>query len=347
LKKVFFTIIIALSSLNLVAQDVSFSQSFLNPLYVNPAYTGVNEGLRVCINYRNLWNKIPSKFPSYTISADAQDLRISSGLGLNILNDVEGEGSLHTQAIGGFYSYRAVLVPKKWIFQVGVQTSLISKRIDWSSLIFSDQIDPVLGVIKPANSPAPAFQSVLYPDFSAGGIIRGNHYTRFKKLSATTTIGFAVHHIVQPNESIVRQNSIFPRRIVAHAGVLIPFRNEISKNKFAINPQFMWEQQGPMTTFNFALLTVVQPIYAGIMYRNQTPVLPNVRDADAMIICFGINNDWNKEIFYKIGYSYDLTISDLKSSTAGSHEIAIVVEFRKFKFSKGYTAKKKTECPDF
>lgn len=221
------------------AQDPTFSQFYLNPLYVNPAYTGMNEGLRICANYRNLWGKIPSRFPSYSISADAQNLSISSGLGMNMTNDLEGEGSLRTQSFGAFYAYRAILIPKHMVFHGGIQTSIVSRRIDWSSLVFSDQIDPVLGVVKPTATPEPNQQSVFYPDFSAGGILRFNHNTKRKKLLATWTLGFAIHHLVQPNESIVRQRSILPRRYVGHLGVLIPVRYEVSRNKIHINPQGM------------------------------------------------------------------------------------------------------------
>lgn len=330
-----------------LAQDPTFSQFYLNPLYVNPAYTGMNEGLRICANYRNLWGNIPSRFPSYSISADAQNLSISSGLGLNMVSDLEGEGSLRTQSLGLFYAYRAILIPKHMVFHGGIQTSLVSRQIDWSALVFSDQIDPVLGVVRPSATPAPNQQNVFYPDFSAGGILRFNHNTKRKKLLATWTLGFAVHHLIQPNESIIRQRSILPRRFVGHMGVLIPVRHEVTRNKIAINPQVMYERQGPMSTFTASVTTLVQPVYAGVAVRNQTPLIPDVRRQDAMIVTFGLNNNWNNEIFYKVGYSYDLTVSNLKSNTAGTHEIAIVVEFKKFAFKKGLNAKKKTECPDF
>ncbi|GDX47681.1 hypothetical protein LBMAG25_04990 [Bacteroidota bacterium] len=335
------------SSSALRAQDPTFSQFYLNPLYVNPAYAGMNEGLRVCANYRNLWGRIPSRFPTYSLSVDAQNLSISSGLGFNIISDTEGEGSLRTQSFGVFYSYRAILIPKHMIFHGGIQTSIVSRRVDWSSLIFSDQIDPVLGVVKPTATPEPNQQNVFYPDFSAGGVLRFNHNTRRKKLLATWTLGAAIHHLVQPNESIIRQRSVLPRRFVGQAGVLIPIRHEVTRNKIAINPQVLYEQQGPMRTFMASVTTLVQPVYAGIGVRNQTPLIPDIRRQDALFISFGLNSNWNKEIFYKMGYSYDLTVSQLKASTAGTHELALVIEFKKFSFNKRLNPKKKTECPDF
>ena len=80
-----FSAILFLLSFSFVskAQDPTFSQFYFNQLYVNPAFTGINSGLRAGINYRDLWPRIPSKFPTYSLAIDAQDLSLSSGIGLN------------------------------------------------------------------------------------------------------------------------------------------------------------------------------------------------------------------------------------------------------------------------
>lgn len=330
------------------AQDASFSQFFLNPLYTNPAYTGVNPGLRANLNYRTLWPNIPSRFPTYSLSCDAQVPHIASGVGLNLFNDVEGEGTLHTQSVGVFYSYMAELSPKRWFFNAGFNTALVSKRIDWSSLVFSDQIDPVLGVVKPTNSPAPSMQNVFYPDFNVGFLLRHNYKNRHRGLTLTYNLGFAIHHLVKPNESILRMTSPLPRRYALHADVLIPFKTDAKSHKrYLINPMFMWENQEPMNTFIGSCVALISPVYVGLAYRNQTPLVADLKRADAMIITFGLNDVLpKKNLNYKLGYSYDLTVSNLKASTQGSHEIALVVENRKFSFTRN-KAKKKFECATF
>jgi hypothetical protein len=63
---------------------------------------------------------------------------------------------------------------------------------------------------------------------------------------------------------------------------------------------------------------------------------------DALIVLFGIN-----VTTYKIGYSYDITVSSLSHNTSGgSHEISMAYQFCNFKKPK----KKKNgliSCPKF
>jgi len=51
-----------------------------------------------------------------------------------------------------------------------------------------------------------------------------------------------------------------------------------------------------------------------------------------------------KSPHFSIGYSYDFTISNLVSSTAGAHEISIAIEFQKQKKRRRLHA---VPCPEF
>ena len=330
------------------AQDPTFSQYYFNQLYVNPAFTGINSGLRAGINYRALWPRSPSKFPTYSLAIDAQDLSLSSGIGLNAWSDTEGEGYLRTQCISGLYSYRIILSPKNWVFQAGFKTSIMNKKIDWSKLVFSDQLHPLFGITGPTNNPTPYAQSRTFVDFSVGALIKGNHRNRLKNLIATYTFGVALHHVTKPDESITGQASRLPQNLVLHAGAVIPVRYEVKRYKILLAPSIMWEHQTTMREFNFSFNVLMKPMFAGLSYRNQTPLLFDIKRSDAIIVNVGFAGDQNKEsIVYKFGYSYDLTISDLRSNTQGTHELALIVEFRDFKFNNRSNPKKKMECPNF
>ncbi|MEI7802835.1 MAG: PorP/SprF family type IX secretion system membrane protein, partial [Bacteroidota bacterium] len=228
------------------AQDATFSQFYFNQLYVNPAFTGINSGLRVGVNYRALWPNIPSKFPTYSVAIDAQDLALSSGIGLHAWSDTEGEGYLRTQCISGLYSCRMILSPKNWVFQAGFQTSVINKKVDWSKLVFSDQLHPLFGITGPTGNPTPYQQSITFVDFTVGALIKGNQRNRIKNLIATYTFGVAGHHIVQPDESILGSGSRLPKNIVIHAGAVIPVRYEVKKYKILLVPNLLWEHQSTM-----------------------------------------------------------------------------------------------------
>ena len=330
------------------AQDPTFSQFYFNQLYVNPAFTGINSGFRAGLNYRDLWPRIPSKFPTYSLALDAQDLSLSSGIGLNAWSDTEGEGYLRTQCISGLYSYRVILSPKNWIFQAGFNTSIINKKIDWSKLVFSDQLHPLFGITNPTSNPTPYQQARTFVDFTAGALIKGNQRSRLKNLIATYTFGAALHHLTQPDESITGQVSRLPQKLVLHAGAVIPVRYEVKKYKILLAPSVMWESQTTMKALIFSFNVLMKPLFAGLAYRNQTPLVTYIKRADAIIVNFGLAGDQNKEsVVYKIGYSYDLTISDLRSNTQGTHELVLILELRNFKFNNNANPKKKLECPNF
>ena len=43
-------------------QDMNYSQYFSTPIYYNPAFTGINTGLRARFLYRDQWPSLPISF---------------------------------------------------------------------------------------------------------------------------------------------------------------------------------------------------------------------------------------------------------------------------------------------
>ncbi|MBQ0016353.1 MAG: PorP/SprF family type IX secretion system membrane protein [Bacteroidales bacterium] len=61
-----------LSSLQVLAQDVHFSQIDINPILYNPAYAGFFEGkARFGINYRSQWGMVSHPYQTFSLSAEA------------------------------------------------------------------------------------------------------------------------------------------------------------------------------------------------------------------------------------------------------------------------------------
>jgi hypothetical protein len=66
-------IILVLSCLSygqLKAQDVSYSQVYASPLYLSPSFTGLTNGSRVSLTYRDQWPGIPNTYRTYSLAAD-------------------------------------------------------------------------------------------------------------------------------------------------------------------------------------------------------------------------------------------------------------------------------------
>src|SRR5580698_3638326 len=73
--------------------DPHFSQYYANPLWLNPALTGVINGdARVTANYKNQWANVNN---AYNTGALAADFRATDkiGLGINVLDQSAGNSS--------------------------------------------------------------------------------------------------------------------------------------------------------------------------------------------------------------------------------------------------------------
>ena len=76
----------------LKAQDAYFSQFFMNPVYLNPAYAGSMKVPRAGVQYRDQWPGFNKAYTTYFASFDAYLPAIKSGIGLLAYNDLQGNG---------------------------------------------------------------------------------------------------------------------------------------------------------------------------------------------------------------------------------------------------------------
>ncbi|MFH2095653.1 MAG: PorP/SprF family type IX secretion system membrane protein, partial [Bacteroidota bacterium] len=293
------------------AQDPVFSQFYANRLYLNPAYAGEEGCYRLILNYRNQWPALGSDYLTYSASVDKFVEKVQGGLGLHIFRDTEGDGAMITTGINAMYSY-TLKVNRKFYIKSGFQVSYFQKRLNWD-FIFPDMIDPLYGVIYRSNEPLVQNRigstNTDYVDFSAGAIAMNNNYF----------IGFAVHHLTEPEESF-RGNSdaVLPRKYTLHMGTNIPvMARGLKKGDFFVSPNLLFQQQQDFQQINYGFYVTRKSIVAGIMLRQ------NIKfqfDSFIMLMGYSISN-------MKFGYSYDLTVSRLCNQTLGAHEISFSYVF--------------------
>jgi type IX secretion system PorP/SprF family membrane protein len=192
------------------AQDPQFTQFYANPLYLNPAFAGTARCPRVVLNYRNQWPALTGTFVTTSASYRPACGWDHGGLGLLVTHDQAGKGTLNTTTVSGIYSYQQA-ISRKFSMKVGFQATYFQKSLDWSKLTFGDQIDPRRGFIYNTHD-VPRGGSVGNADFSAG--ILGYSDVFF--------VGFAAHHLTQPNESLIVGTSKLPMKLTGHAGAAIP-----------------------------------------------------------------------------------------------------------------------------
>lgn len=303
-----FLLIFSLSLLSsgLLSQDIHFTQYYANPVYLNPAFAGTGICPRLTLNYRNQWPAVPGTYISYSATYDQHVEKLSGGIGVMFNADDAGEGTLKTNIISAIYSYR-LQVNRYFSIKMGLQASYFQKKLDWEKLTFNDMIDPRYGFVYNTNDKANR-QVSGGVDFSAGILAYGESFFG----------GFAVHHLTQPNEAFIGVSKL-PRRYTIHLGGIIDLTHHSKRRNTEdpyISPNILFMKQQDFVELNYGLYFNKYPIVGGIWFRQ------GFENSDAFIALLGIQTT-----VFKIGYSYDVTVSKLGSSTAGSHEISAGFQF--------------------
>ena len=71
IRKLLNIIFLIFITANYYAQEPVFSQFYFNPLYMNPAMSGMDNNFRLFLNNKNQWSKIPGQFNTTSISFDS------------------------------------------------------------------------------------------------------------------------------------------------------------------------------------------------------------------------------------------------------------------------------------
>jgi len=320
--RIFLVFMLTLPILTVKAQDVNFSQYFNNPTYFNPAYVGLSTGLKVRLNVRKQWTGLAGEYNAFSFSADIADRNIpgAGGIGFIATSNAEGIGMIKTTTVGFIPAVR-IQVNRFSIIQFGALISVMSRRIDWNNMVFSDQLDPRLGNIGLSSFTNPGNSPIVFPDFSIGSIyqLKGNHMV--------ATFGVAVHHITQPNQSFLQNVSPLPRKWVAHMDFIIDFqRNRGFYNRarnIKINPGILYQSQSDMSLFALGINAYISNIYFGIWYRNDVFRKTSFTN---LVWLAGLNIPFNNDSRMKIMYSFDMNTSRNTNFTGPSHEISLIFE---------------------
>ncbi len=349
--KIIFFIFLGFVFQNLRAQDPGFSQIFANRLYLNPAYAGANNGMRLAVNHRQLWPGVPGPFYTFGLGLDVRAPGVSGGIGLTLMNDVRGEGFLKTNKIGFVYSYRNLIGKydrSSTEFSFGVEPAVVNKNIDWSKFEFSDQFDPVFGKIFQSAATPPPSASITYMDIAAGFTF--NH--RIKTNAADYYFGWggAMQHLTRPTETFVGTTRTVPIKYSFTGGGMLPVSDGRSPTPTFLFPHFRYERQGSFQAVNAGMYFYKYPAFVGINYDN-SPKFQQGKNTNSLIVTLGLVGGWGEANSYQISYSYDLNATGLGGGTYGSHELALVFSFDSFKLAnlgKGGEAKRKLlNCMDF
>ena len=319
LKRAFTTVALCLVGFTSNAQDPTFTQFYANPLYLNPALAGSHGCSRFASNYRNEWPKLTGNYTTYSASWDSYFRNISGGIGILATHDQQGQGTINTSMLGLIYSYHLQL-GRKWKLQFGARAAWYQKFLDWDKLTFGDMIDPRRGFIY-STGDVPRGGSRGFFDASAGAVLFNKNFFA----------GVAAHHLNTPNESMIVGESKMPIRVTGHMGAEIQLgRRSKYSNGTSIMPNVIYQYQNGFMELSVGTYVKYGPLNIGVWYRNR----------DAFILTAGINTGT-----FKLGYSYDVTVSKLNNGVSGgSHEISLGINLN---CKNRPTTFKLVSCPSF
>lgn len=321
IRQILFLAALFSCSWNLQAQDPIFTQFYSTPLMMNPAFAGNTYAPRIALNYRNEWPAVSTDgsfaFVTYAASYEQFLPALNSGLGISIMSDDAGGGLYKITNFSANYAYR-VQVNDEFNLKLGVDVGFRQINLDWDRFVFLDQLDEIHGAVDPAGNPnisqeqRPEVTNKTYFDVGAGILAYGKSFYG----------GVSLKHLTTPDESILGINSGLNEglamRISAHGGAqfVLSEGNRKSPEVF-VSPNIMYIKQGDQGQVNVGSYMGIGPVFFGAWYRHA------FGNADAIIPLIG----YQYQVF-KIGYSYDITVSSLSGApSGGSHEISLVLNF--------------------
>jgi len=287
----------------LEAQDVYFSQFFLNPVYMNPSYAGTMKVPRAGVQYRNQWPAIDKAYTTYFASFDTYLPKISSGIGFLLFNDVQGNG-MYTETSFKFIYSKEIRINKDWTMYGSLTAGAQLNSLNFSRLIFSDGLDPIYGQNQPTAETAPDNNNRIFPDFGTGVLFFNSKYF----------FGLSADHLQQPEQSIYSDFSHrLPRKFTGHFEVNLPWFRSGHWRKFCkLNPNFIIQSQGNEQNITYGIYANRKGFSLGVWNRQST-----YKSNDVIVMAGFIGKQLNSAI------TYDFNLRGVGLRSQGAIEISI------------------------
>ncbi|MRT93189.1 type IX secretion system membrane protein PorP/SprF [Ancylomarina sp. 16SWW S1-10-2] len=274
-------------------QDPMYTQYMHNPLTVNPAYAGSTNMLSAMFLAREQWVGFDGAPKSRTLTVSAPISRYNVGLGLSYINDELGP--VKQNSFYADFAYH-LKVSNRAKLAFGIKGGFDMIQINLMSLSLNQQNDD-------------AFSSDFSEDFILNFGLGLYYYTdRFY-------LGLAVPRLLKNNyENDGFNTSSYgykERHYFLTTGALFDI-NEYLKVKPSILAKVVWN--APVSIDLSANFILDDMLWLGAAYR--------IEDSMSFLIHYQLTDQ------LRVGYSYDMTESELRKYNQGTHEIMIAYDFQ-------------------
>ncbi|PBQ34049.1 hypothetical protein CNR22_20450 [Sphingobacteriaceae bacterium] len=309
------------------AQDIHFSQYYFSPLSLNPANTGNYHGdYRIFGNYRSQWRELDKAYNTYSAGGDLNlyPNNVNVSPGLLFISDRSASYLSVTKILPSAAIHLKLAGFK---LHAGVQPGIVIKTIDFYKHSFPNQLNWNTGEFDNTlpNTEPNVGQRFTYFDLNAG-------FAASRKIGKfEPEIGFAAFHLNRPRESFLdNKNNKLPVREALNGAIsysvtpkvilklhsLYGYTTKANDWVSGLNVEYVLSR----TAF-FA-----NSVFVGFMWRDGFK-----RNYDAGIVTAGFNYS-----HYTVGFSYDITLSELKTAvnSKGALELAFIYRAKSTRLTK-------------
>lgn len=320
----------------LFSQDIHFSQFWNSPINLNPAHTGQFEGdYRLVMNNKNQWLSFANAYSTFTGSVDAgfENFLIKntkSGIGLQMNNDIAGDGRLSTNQFLLSASFSGYLNPEKTLnISIGFNAGYTYNAVNFENFRFGSQYQ-----FDRYDPDADHYETWQYDRVDYFSYNTGFNISFVVDTGFNISFGAAAFNLNQPGKSF-SENADFYLPIRYAYNIQSEYH---IKDDLWIEPYFLFMHQqkykeilaGGLLRFDYNPLTF-RSFYMGALFR--------ASDAGIFLIGAEYQN-------VKLSISYDVNVSKLTriSRGRGGIEFSLIYIFMKpVPFATPYYRK----CPDF
>ncbi len=268
------------------------SQYLFNGLAINPAYAGSRDVLAANITHRQQWAGFDGAPVTQTLSIHAPLARRKVGLGLMLYNDrigVSNETGLFSN-----YAYRMRFGKKT--LSLGIGAGLTMLRANWTEVALQNMSDQSFS----ANT-----RNAVRANFSAGVF----YYSKSWFMGASVPFLFShSYEANQPTLTIVE--SSLQAQPMLTGGTVIELNKDL---KLKPSTLLRYRVESGLQADISSNLIIKDKVWAGVSYRT----------GDAVIGMLEIlpTPQW------RVGYAYDMGLSQINRYHHGSHELMLQYEF--------------------
>ena len=293
MKKVIIISFLLFCGSSLFSQQLPhFSQYFLNDFLINPAVAGSRGYFEGVSTHRYQWEGVTDAPRTYTLSVHGPSKNKKMGFGGYIFTDIVGP--TRRTGVNASYAYHLKLNETTKL-SLGINAGLLQFMIDGSKITLRDQNDAII---------TGGVQSTLVPDAGFGLYLYHKKYY----------FGFSAPQLLNYKVKFFEEGENPGGNLPSHFFVTGGY-------KFQATDDFIIE---PIAFVKYVSPAPIQ--FEGtlkITYKDKVWLAGTYRDKDAITVSAGylINNS------FTIGYAYDITTTNLKNYSDGSHELMMGARF--------------------